>query len=86
MALKGMDVQGGLAASSKITESAGQIDEQTTNITSQLNSFQWIGTDSDRTQDQWQGLAKQLAQATDTLREFAEVIKKEAEAQEQVSA
>lgn len=86
MALKGMDVQGGRDASARVNDGSQQIDEVTTNLTAVLNGFQWIGTDADRTRDQWDQMAKQLAQTTDTLREFADLISKQAEEQEQVSA
>lgn len=86
MAIKGMDVQGGRDASRRVGDGAQQIDEVTTSLTAQLNGFQWVGTDADRTRDQWDQMAKQLGQVTHSLREFSDLINKQAEEQEQVSA
>lgn len=87
MAVKGMDVEAGRTSASTLDKGAEQLDGLTTQLTASLTGFDWLGPDADRTRSDWESNnAKQLKMASDALRQFAELIRRQAQEQEQVSA
>lgn len=86
MTTLGMDTAAGLAASQEIDAGSQQIAELATKLDGAIQSFEWHGTDADRTRDTWAGTERPTLDATvQHLASLALLIRREAEAQDTAS-
>ncbi|MDO9455605.1 hypothetical protein [Nocardioides sp.] len=86
MTTLGMDTEAGLAASTELDQGSQKIAELATRLDSALRSFDWTGTDAERTLDTWQQSEKPTLDTTVTqLASMALLIRQEAQAQDTVS-
>jgi uncharacterized protein YukE len=70
----------------RMEQEAGKIDEAIRLVTTDLQSLQWTGADRTRFESDWNSNhASALKRAVESLRQNAQVVKKEAAAQRQVS-
>ena len=86
MALKGMDVDGGRQTAAVLDQGAGELDSLTQQLGAAIKGFDWLGPDADRTRSQWDGEQTRMLQAvSQSLRDFSQLIKTQAQDQEQAS-
>jgi hypothetical protein len=87
MAIKGMDVDAGKTAAQQVTQCAQDLEALNGRATQCVEGFEWIGPDAERVRGSWQSdYRTRLAQVTQALQEFAQVINTQAQEQEQTSA
>ncbi|WP_139980152.1 hypothetical protein [Nocardioides litoris] len=86
MTTLGMDTAAGLAASGSLDEGSQRIAELATLIDGALRSFEWTGTDAERTLETWQASGRpSLDRTVDQLGAIALLIRQEAQAQDTAS-
>ena len=87
MALLGSDPEQLDALARKFDEEAERIDSIITGITTQLGSTQWVGTDRDQFENQWNtSYTSQLRQVIASFNESAGNCRKQASQQRQTSS
>jgi pimeloyl-ACP methyl ester carboxylesterase len=86
MTTLGMDTEAGLAASGELDQGSQKIAELATRLDSALRSFDWTGTDAERTHDSWQQVERPALDGTVAqLAAMALLIRQEAQAQDTAS-
>lgn len=87
MALLGSDPEQLDALARKFDEESERIDSIITGITTQLSSTQWVGTDRDQFENQWNTTStSQLRQVISSLNDAAGNCRKQADQQRQTSS
>lgn len=83
----GMDIAGVRQLSSTLTHKAGEIRTLMQQVTSQLQSTQWVGSDRQRFESDWTGQhCQQLNTVAQSLEEAAQRANQNAQEQESTSA
>ncbi|QCW49497.1 lipase family protein [Nocardioides dongxiaopingii] len=86
MTTLGMDTAAGLAASTELDAGSQRIAELATRLDGALRSFDWVGTDAERTFQSWGDSERPaLDSSVQALASMALLIRQEAQAQDQVS-
>lgn len=84
---KGMHTENGKAAAIRIANGADAVESLRAELHNAIHGFDWFGPDADRTRTQWDGeQVKDLIAVVGALRGYAQLIRTEAEKQEQASA
>ena len=86
MSFTGMDVAAVRALASQMTHSAGEIQQISSSLTSQLQGASWVGPDRERFVSDWQSThVAQLNQVVNALHDAATRANQNAQEQESVS-
>ena len=82
----GMDIEAVKGLSNQMKQKAGEIDAIKNQLTSALNSAQWVGPDQARFKSDWDGQCVQaLTKVSQTLNDAAQAAQQNAQQQEQAS-